>query len=99
MRELNDHHKEAIALRKAQAHMYAAGWNDAMRAAAGNHPTHTPHVDELEFSRYVEQLATDYYSQATTFMPSIPHALESFRNNTHLNGVRTIGDVMGHDPA
>lgn len=77
-RELNDHHKDAIALRKSQAHMYAAGWNDAVRAIGSPYPKHDKPVDELEFSRYVEQLATDYYSQATTFMPSIPHALESF---------------------
>lgn len=79
MRELNHYHKEAIALRKSQAHMYAAGWNDATRRYTMHYTLTPSKVDELAFSRYVEELAKDYYSQRTTFMPSIPHALESFR--------------------
>lgn len=85
-RTLNDTHKSAIALRKAQAHMYAAGYNDALthpelrrlfEGTGADYPY--AKVDELEFSRYVEALARDYYSEVTYTMPSIPHALESFR--------------------
>lgn len=73
MKTLNPHHKSAIALRKSQAHMYAAGFNDALRGCKDFQK-----VDELEFSRYFEELAIAYYSEAEVFMPSIPAAFETF---------------------
>lgn len=71
------HEYKAIALRKTQAYMYAAGWNDAMCANTG-HVLDT--VDELGFSRYYADLATAFYTEQVVHLISVPDALNEFRN-------------------